>query len=287
MTWDKVSSWMTDHGYNIIGIIAVSIILFFLLRRAILPLITMTRKKQLQEKGEEAEKRVKTLSRIITGISLAVITITALFMILEELGINIVPLIASFGIVGIAVGFGAQSLFKDLIAGFFILAESQYNVGDVIKIADISGVVEEINLRRTIVRDVDGVVHVVPNGTITVASNYTREWARVNLNIPVGYDTDIDHAMAVINSVCKEMCEEPAWKDFILKTPQALRVENLGDSAVEIKVMGETKPTKQWDVAGDIRKRLLKAFDEEHIEIPWPHMKVYFGNSKQPPDAAD
>jgi len=278
---------MTDHGYNIIGIIAVSIILFFLLRRAILPLITMTRKKQLQEKGEEAEKRVRTLSRIITGISLTIITITAIFMILEELGINIVPLLASFGIVGIAVGFGAQSLFKDLIAGFFILAESQYNVGDVIKIADVSGVVEQINLRRTIIRDLDGITHVVPNGVITVASNYTREWARVNLNIPVSYDTDIDHAIAVINRVCKEMYEDPAWKDFMLKTPRVRWVDNLGDSAVEIKILGRTKPTKQWDVTGEMRKRIKKAFDEEHIEIPWPHMKVYFGNSKQPPDAAD
>jgi small conductance mechanosensitive channel len=287
MKWASVQSWLTDHGVKIIGIIVVSIILFYILKRAILPLIAITRKKHLEEKGEEAEKRVKTLSRIITGISITIIAITATFMVLDELGINIVPLIASFGIVGIAIGFGAQSLFKDLIAGFFILAEGQYNVSDVIKIADISGVVEEINLRRTIIRDLDGVTHVVPNGTITVASNYTKEWARVNLNIPVSYDTDIDHAMAVINRVCKEMCEEPAWKELIIKMPQALRVENLGDSAVEIKVLGDTKPTKQWDVTGEIRKRLLKAFNEEGIEIPWPHMKVYFGNSKQPTDAAD
>ena len=287
MKWASVQSWLTDHGVKILGIIVVSIILFYILKRVILPLIAITRKKRLEEKGEEAEKRVKTLSHIITGISITLIAITATFMVLDELGINIVPLLASFGILGVAIGFGAQSLFKDLIAGFFILAESQYNVGDVIKIADISGVVEEINLRRTIVRDLDGVVHVVPNGTITVASNYTRELARVNLNIPVSYDTDIDHAMAVINRVCKELCEEPAWKELILKVPQALRVEKLGDSAVEIKVLGDTKPTKQLDVAGEIRKRLLKAFDEEGIEIPWPHMKVYFGNSKQPPDAAD
>jgi moderate conductance mechanosensitive channel len=287
MKWASIQSWLTNHGVKILGIIVVSIILFYLLRRAILPLITITRKKHLEEKGEEAEKRVKTLSRIITGISLTLIAITATFMVLAELGINIVPLIASFGIAGIAIGFGAQSLFKDLIAGFFILAESQYNVGDVIKIADISGVVEEINLRRTIIRDLDGVSHVVPNGTITVASNYTREWARVNLNIPVGYGTDIDHAIAVINRVCKEMCEDPAWKELILKTPHVLRVDNLGDSAIEIKILGRTKPTRQWEVTGEIRKRLLKAFDAEGIEIPWPHMKVYFGNSKQPPDAAD
>ncbi len=287
MKWANVQSWLTDHGVKIVGIIVVSIILFYILKRAILPLIAITRKKHLEEKSEEVEKRVKTLSHIITGISITIIAITATFMVLDELGINIVPLLASFGILGVAIGFGAQSLFKDLIAGFFILAESQYNVGDVIKIANVWGVVEEINIRRTVLKDLDGVIHVIPNGEITVASNYTRKCSLVNLNISVGYDTDIDHAIAVINRVCKEIGAEPSWKELIISTPQVLRVENLGDLAIEIKVVGETKPIKQWDVAGEIRKRIKKAFDEEGIEIPWAHMKVYSGNSKQPPDAAD
>ncbi|HJW88415.1 MAG TPA: mechanosensitive ion channel family protein, partial [Dehalococcoidia bacterium] len=186
-----------------------------------------------------------------------------------------------------ALGFGAQSVVKDIIAGVFIVMENQYRVGDVVKIADIAGLVEEINLRRTVLRDLDGVVHVVPNGEIRVASNFTKEWSRVNLNISVGYGTDLDHAIAVINRVCEEMAAEPQWASLILKTPQVLRVDKLGDSGIELKVLGDTKPIRQWDVMGEIRKRVKNAFDKEGIEIPWPHTKVFFGNSPFPTETQE
>jgi small-conductance mechanosensitive channel len=125
----------------------------------------------------------------------------------------------------------------------------------------------------------DGTVHVVPNGEIKVASNKTKGWSRVNLDISVAYDTDLDRAIAVINRVCRLMSEEPDWAPLIIKAPEVLRVEKLGDSGIDLKVLGETKPTQQWAVAGEIRKRIKRAFDEEGIEIPWPHTKVYFGNS--------
>jgi moderate conductance mechanosensitive channel len=128
----------------------------------------------------------------------------------------------------------------------------------------------------------DGVVHIIPNGEIKVASNLTKEWSRVNLDITVSYDTDLDRATAVINRVCKQMAEEPQWASLIIKVPEVLRVEKLGDSGIDLKVVGDTKPTQQWAVTGEIRKRVKKAFDEEGIEIPWPHMKVYFGNSTIP-----
>ncbi|MDO8578526.1 MAG: mechanosensitive ion channel family protein, partial [Dehalococcoidales bacterium] len=150
--------------------------------------------------------------------------------------------------------------------------------GDWVKIADVDGTVEEINLRRTILRNLDGVTHVVPNGEIRIASNYTKRWARVNLNISVAYDTDLEKAMAVINQVGKELAEDPAWRSAVISPPKALRVDKLGDSGIDIKIMGETKPARQWDVAGELRLRLKKAFDKEGIEIPWPHTKVYFGN---------
>jgi small conductance mechanosensitive channel len=169
-----------------------------------------------------------------------------------------------------------------VIAGVFIIMENQYRVGDVVKIADISGLVEQINLRRTMLRDLDGIVHVVPNGEIRVASNFTKEWSRVNLNISVSYETDLDRAIAVINRVCQEMAEEPEWAPLIVKTPQVLRVDNLGNSGIELKILGDTKPIRQWDVMGEIRKRVKKAFDEEGIEIPWPHTKVFFGNPIPP-----
>jgi small conductance mechanosensitive channel len=232
---------------------------------------------------EEVQKRAKTLTSVLVATRQIFIILIAVFIILSELGINIAPIMAGVGVVGIAIGFGAQSLVKDIIAGLFIVMENQYRMGDVVNIADKGGIVEEINLRRTVLRDLDGIVHVVPNGEIRVASNLTKEWSRVNLNISVAYGTDLDRAIAVINRVCQEMAAEPQWAPLILKTPQVLRVDNLGDSGIELKILGDTKPIHQWDVMGEIRKRVAKAFEEEGIEIPWPHTKVFFGNTPFPP----
>ena len=191
----------------------------------------------------------------------------------------ITPILTATGVVGVALGFGAQSLVKDVLAGLFIIMENQYRKGDVVKIADVSGVVEDISLRRTILRDLDGINHIVPNGEIRVASNFTKQWSRANLNISVSYDTDLDKAMAVINRVGKELAEDPQWASAILTPPKAIRVDKLGDSGIEIKILGDTKPIRQWDVMGELRLRLKKEFDKEGIEIPWPHTKVYFGNT--------
>ena len=139
--------------------------------------------------------------------------------------------------------------------------------------------VEEITLRKTVLRDLDGAVHHVPNGEIRVASNYTRKFSRVNLNISVAYDTDLDRAMSVINRVGQELAADEYWGKLILRPPQALRVDKLGDSGIEIKILGDVKPVEQWAVTGELRLRLKKAFDAEGIEIPWPHTKVYFGSA--------
>lgn len=276
------TDWFRGHGLRILLIFVFSILLYFALRKAIphAMQITMGKGKWTSKTIEEQSKRIKTLARIFVFTSGILILIIAIFMILSEFGVNIGPLIAGFGIVGVAVGFGAQYLIRDLIAGLFIIMENQYNVGDVVKIGNISGLVEEINLRRTVLRDMDGIVHFIPNGESGVISNFTKEWSRVNLNISVSYGADLDHAIEVINRVCKEMAQEPQWKASIIKTPQVLRVDNLGDSGIDIKILGDTKPIMQWDVMGEIRKRIKKAFDEEGIEIPWPHMKVYFGDTK-------
>jgi small conductance mechanosensitive channel len=154
----------------------------------------------------------------------------------------------------------------------------------VVKVADIIGLVEDITLRRTVLRDLDGIVHHVPNGEIKTASNYTRHFSRVNLNISVGYGTDLDHAISVINRVGKELAEDEKWRKVIKTAPQVLRVDSLGDSGIDIKILGDVKPIEQWAVMGELRLRLKKAFDAEGIEIPWPHTKVYFGNPL--PDSA-
>lgn len=274
--------WLESHGLRILIIVAASIAASFALRWAIPHFLHVTiRKGQKGKKAaEELEERITTLSRVFAFTGTVVIILIAAFMILAELNINIAPLLAGFGIIGVAIGFGAQYLIRDLIGGLFVIMEDQYNIGDVVKISGIAGIVEDINLRRTVLRDLDGIVHFVPNGESGVASNYTREWSRVNLDIEVAYGTDLEHAISVINHVCTEMAQEPYWKEALIKIPEVLRVNKLGSSGIEIKILGDTKPIRQWETMGEIRKRVKKAFDEEGIEIPWPHTKVYFGEEQ-------
>jgi len=279
-----VKDWLKTHGPPLGLLWGVGLALVLLSTAAIPKAIEKAVQRSRGDQTEgEVNKRAETLSGVLVASLQAVIIAVVTFMMLSEIGLNIAPMIAGVGVVGIAIGFGAQSLVKDIIAGLFILLENQYRRGDVVKIADASGLVEDINLRRTILRDTDGVVHSVPNGEIRVASNLTKGWSRVNLNIGVGYGTDLDRAIAVINRVGKELAEDPAWSAQILKPPQVLRVDNLGDSAIDIKILGDTKPMQQWAVTGELRLRLKKAFDQENIEIPWPHMKVYFGNAPETP----
>ena len=274
---EAVQQWLLDHGSRILAILAFGIALWFFLKVFLPPLIGRTLVKTKGESKEGVKKRRDTLLAVFMSTGKVIIVIIIVFMLLSELDIPIAPALAGFGIAGVAVGFGAQYLIRDLIAGVFILLENQYRVGDVARVADISGVVEEINLRKTVLRDLDGIVHHVPNGEIKVASNFSRHFARVNLNVSVSYGTDLDHAIAVINRVCQEMSEEKDWRDIIIGTLSVLRVDNLGDSGIDIKIVGDVKPLQQWAVMGELRKRIKKTFDEVGIEIPWPHIKLYFG----------
>ncbi|MFQ5987850.1 MAG: mechanosensitive ion channel family protein, partial [Dehalococcoidia bacterium] len=284
MDWTPVIGWLVSHGVRILIILLISAALYFALKRLVPPALKLSIEKRGRGKKaeEEAEKRIKTLSRLLVGTGAVLIVVAGAFMILSEIGINITPVVAGVGIAGIAIGFGAQSLVRDIIAGIFIIVENHYSVGDWVQIAGVGGGVEEINLRRTILRDIDGTVHTIPNGEIRVASNFTREWSRVNLNISVGYGEDLDRVIEVLNRIGKEMAEEEYWGSLLLSPPQVLRVDNLGDSGIEIRILGTTKAMRQWEVTGELRKRIKKVFDEEGIEIPWPHTKVYFGTPPPP-----
>ena len=279
LSWASVVSWLVTHGIPILIIVVVGAVLWFVLNR-FLPRIVrrVVTQTGYKESKEGLEKRTNTLLSIFKGMARAVIVIVVIIMVLDEVGVPVAPVLAGFGIAGVAVGFGAQYLIRDLIAGIFIIMENQYRVGDVVKVADIVGLVENITLRKTVLRDLDGIVHHVPNGEIKTASNYTRHFSRVNLDISVGYGTDLDHAIGVINRVGKELAGDEKWRKVIKSPPQALRVNNLGDSGIDIKILGDVKPMEQWAVMGELRLRLKKAFDAEGIEIPWPHTKVYFGN---------
>ena len=225
---------------------------------------------------KEAEgKREDTLIRIFSGTLNVLIWIVTLMMILSELGIDIAPILAAAGIAGLAFGFGGQYLIRDIISGLFIILENQYRVGDVVCFDGTCGLVEDITLRMTILRDLDGVVHHVPNGEIKKASNLSKYFARVNLNIGISYKADLEKVIKIVNRVGKDLLEDPQWRDSIITPPQFLRVDDFGDSAVIIKILGETKPLKQWDVTGELRKRIKIAFDKENIEIPFQQMVVH------------
>jgi len=277
---ETVQLWLMEHGIIVLAILVVTVIIWYSLSRFLPMLIYRSMAKPRRgESREGMKRRADTLVRVFVGTGRLIIVLIAILMILSETGVEIGPILAGFGVVGIAVGFGAQYLIRDLIAGVFILLENQYRVGDVARVADIAGLVEEVNLRKTVLRDLDGIVHHVPNGEIKVASNYSRHFARVNLNIPVSYGTDLERAISVINRVCQELYEDENWHKVFQNMPQVLRVDNLGDSGIDIKILGDVKPLQQWATMGELRLRIKKAFDAEGIEIPWPHTKVYFGNT--------
>jgi small conductance mechanosensitive channel len=279
---ESVQEWLLSNGIVILAYLIVAYFIYRLIKLFIPRLVSGFVKTQGKGRHSKSwfEKRTKTLSNMLTWAFGFVVGLIALFMILSQLSIDITPLLASAGVAGIAIGFGAQSLIKDFVSGMFIMLEDQFNKGDVVKIAGIAGLVEEINLRRTVLRDLDGIVHNIPNGQITTASNYTRDWARVNLDISVGYNEDMDHVFSVINKVGKDLAEDAYFKDLIKTPPQVLRVQNFGDSGIDVRILGNVRPMKQWEVTGELRKRLKKAFDDEGIEIPWPHLKLYFGESQ-------
>lgn len=278
---EAVGSWFLEHGILILVIILLSYLTHKVVQ-VVVPRLT-ARLVTVRGKGrsarQEIAKRSSVLSKFLTTAIAFAILIAAIFMILSEIGLDITPLLAGAGVVGIAIGFGAQNIIKDFLTGLFIVLEDYYSKGDVVRIAGVAGLVEEVNLRRTVLRDLDGIVHIIPNGEIKIASNFTRNWSRVNLNIPVAYGEDLDKVIEVINRVGKELAEDEVFGPMIIGAPKVLRVDKFGDSAIEIKVLGETQPIKQWDVMGQLRKRIKKAFDEEGIEIPWPHVKLYFGES--------
>ncbi len=229
----------------------------------------------------ELKKRMDTLEGLGARAIQFFIVVIAALMILGRLGLDIGPAVAGLGVIGIAVGFGAQTLVRDYLNGSLILIENQFSVGDVVRLAGVAGTVEDFNLRRTTVRDIDGVVHTIPNGEIKVASNLTRVWARINQDVTVAYGTDIDKAIDVVDSLGKAMAEDPIWKRRILEPPRVERVEALGEYGVTLKILGSVRAPEQWAAAGEFRKRLLAALEANGIEIPRPQRVVL---SRDPDD---
>lgn len=271
----NINQWLTVHGIKVAAIIIATWIVLRILKAVIRRLIKSIIGKTYKTRDDTAiEKRAATLENVFYSTAKIVIWVIAIMMIIPEFGINIGPILAAVGVVGLAFGFGAQYLIRDLIAGLFIILEDQYRKGDSIKVGDIAGAVEEINLRKTVLRDIDGIVHHIPNGEIKIASNRTRLWSRINLEIGVSYDTDLNKAIKVLNKVGEEMAKDKDWKNIITEAPQALGVNEFADSAIIIKILGQTKPGEHWSAARELRKRIKAAFDKANIEIPYPHRVI-------------
>lgn len=224
---------------------------------------------------EDREERVETLSRAIRSALTVIIVFVGFIILLSELGINVSVFLGGAAVFSLAIAFGMQSLVKDYFSGFMILTENQYRVGNVIRINNISGVVEDISLRSTILRDQEGIAHFIPHGEITVVSNLTHSWSRVALDIGVAYKENVDHVMEVIMEVARGMQEDPEYKKLITGEPEMLGVDAFADSAVVIKMLVKTRPTKQWIIKRELLRRLKNRFDELGIEIPFPHRTVY------------
>ncbi len=236
--------------------------------------------KKTKEADVELEKRVNTLSSIARYTVDVIIFIIAGMMILKEIGIDIAPILATAGVVGLAVGFGAQKLVEDVISGFFILLEDQIRVGDVVQIADKGGLVEKITLRMVILRDLAGNVHYIRNGLVGIVTNMTKEYSRYVFDIGVAYREDVDEVIRVIKAVDEDLRKDPAFKGIILEPIEVLGLDQFANSSIVIKARTKTKPIRQWEVAREFNRRLKKAFDEKNIEIPFPHLKLYMGQDK-------
>jgi small conductance mechanosensitive channel len=222
-----------------------------------------------------AELREQTVTSILGAATAILLWIIVILLILAEFGVNIGAVATGAGLAGVIIGFGAQSTIKNLLSGLFILLENQYRVGDVVTINSFSGVVEEVTIRITRLRDLDGNVHIVQNGDITVVTNHTFGFSNVNVDIGVAYDSPLDAVETAINQTGQALADDLAWKDRILEPIHFLRIDAFGDSAIIIKCLGKVAPAAQWDVAGEFRKRLKKAFDKAGIEIPFPQRVIH------------
>ena len=264
---------------------AISILIIVVLAmivRAIAHRLIRTFRMYVQDRADDPgrARRIETLGRTFRYVTTVIITIVAGSLILGELGISVAPILATAGVAGLAVGFAAQSLIKDYFNGFFMLLEDQIRQGEIVKIADVAGVVELMTLRYVRLRNFDGHVHYVPNGEIKVVVNLTREFAQSVIEIGVAYRENAEEALAVMMEVGQQMRADPVFGPKIIADTEMIGVERWDDSAVILRVRLKVQPLEQWSVRREYLKRLKKAYDERGIEIPFPHLTIYPGQAK-------
>lgn len=276
--WQKAIEWLATSGIRVAVIIIAAWVGLKIAKKISMRLVDFIAGKK--DDGE-FQKLCQTLMGIVQHLIAFAIIVVAALTVLKEFGINIGPVLAAAGIVGLAVGFGAQSLVKDVITGFFMLLDDEIRVGDVVEVGGKGGLVEKINLRVTVLRDLSGNVHYVPNGTIGVVTNMTKEYSRYVFDVGVAYREDVDEVIAVIKALDEELRGDPEFKTDILEPIEILGLDQFADSAVVIRARTTTLPSRQWRIGREFKRRLKKRFDELDIEIPFPHVTLYMGRPKQ------
>ncbi len=275
---ERFIEWGMGSGIRVL-LVGATMVLLLVITKQVLKRLRNLYEGTLPSPAQR--RRADTLTHVLRDVARVFIVAVGTMMVLSEIGIDLKPLLAAAGLGGLAIGFGAQSLVKDVISGFFILLEDSIAVGDVAEIAGVSGVVEEVKLRTITLRDVSGSVHVAPNGIVDRVKNMTKGYSYYVFDIGVAYQEDVDRVMAVLVEIAKELRADPSYAADILEPLEMLGVDRFDESAVIIRCRLKTQPSQQWRVGREMNRRIKKTFDANGIEIPFPHRTIYWGQPEQ------
>ena len=280
----KISEIVTEQQLVVAGIRVLLVIVIALVALRVTSWVANRIDQKVIVSGElqpsEGVKRRRTLTNLVKYSINVLILLVAVITVLHETGVDVTPILAGAGIMGIVIGLGTQNLMRDVLGGMFVLMEHQYDVDDVISVAGVSGKVEKVTLRMTRLRDIEGSVHFVPNGQASVVTNLTKEWTRATLDVEVAYKERVDRVIAVLKEVGEELGADPEWQPFLLEPVEVPGVQLLGESGVQVRIFFKTQPDQKWNVTRELRRRIKNRFDAEGIEIPFPHRTVYFGTGE-------
>jgi small conductance mechanosensitive channel len=286
--WSDLKDWLDDSGPDIVVAVVVLAVSYWLFRRIFPPIARAAIVRGGHPADQEVERRANTIIAVVVRTVGALVVLVGVATILTEFGVNITAIVAGLGIAGVALGLGAQQFVRDAINGIFLLAEDQYRQGDVVRVADVTGTVEDLSIRRTIIRDIDGVVHSVPNGSITVVSNYTRDFALVNIPVSVAYGEDLAKVETVVSAVGREVANSPRFRGSVIDMPRVAGVESVEGGSVVLTITARTQPSLRWDIATELRRRLADAFVAQGVQVPFatvttePAEPAEPGSRKQP-----
>ena len=261
-------------------IFALGLVLNLIQKKLIANAFLVARQNAAPGHDVDMDARYELISVVSSKVTTVFIWVIGVLMVLDVFNVDTTPLLATLGVVSLGLGFAVQDLIRDYLQGFVIFMEDWFRLGDWVVIAGAEGTVEKITPRRTVLRETNGTVHIIPNSQIKTASNQTRDWARINLFVTVAYKEDISRVYRVIDEICQDLKDDPEFGIYLTTTPTAMRVSDLSDHGVDICIRGDTVPGEQWGLTGELRKRIKNRFDQESIEIPWPHTKIYFGEEE-------